>query len=66
MSNKETKTPMEWNDSVVSELHAIRQELLEKYQGDMHAYSKAASAHALQLGFKLVAKIPSPALPTTD
>ena len=52
MSNP-TQTPSEiWNDPVVQEMHTIRTELVEKYQGDMAAYSKAAKAHAMALGFR--------------
>jgi hypothetical protein len=41
-----------WNDPIVSEIHAIRQQLSDKYHGDLHAYSLAATANALALGFK--------------
>lgn len=42
----------DWNDPIVQELHAIREKLSEKFQGDLHAYSEAARAHALALGFR--------------
>ena len=52
-------TPPEWQDPVVQELHAVREQLIEKYHGDLHAYSKHATAHALALGFKFTAlKLP--------
>ena len=41
-----------WHDPIVSEIHAIRQQLSDKYHGDLHAYSLAATANALALGFK--------------
>ena len=41
-----------WHDPIVSEIHAIRQQLSDKYHGDLHAYSQAATANALALGFK--------------
>lgn len=44
--------PAEWRDPIVQELHEIRAQLLEKYQGDLHAYSEAATARALALGFQ--------------
>lgn len=42
----------EWRDPIVEELHELRAQLLEKYQGDLHAYSEAARARALALGFQ--------------
>jgi hypothetical protein len=44
--------PVNWHDPIVTELHAIRQQLNDKYRGDLHAYSQAATANALALGFK--------------
>jgi hypothetical protein len=41
-----------WVDPIVEELHQIRARLLEKYNGDIRAYSKAATERALALGFK--------------
>ncbi len=41
-----------WHDPIVSEIHEIRQQLSDKYHGDLHAYSQAATANALALGFK--------------
>ena len=41
-----------WHDPIVAEIHLIRQELNAKYQGDVDAYSEAATANALALGFK--------------
>lgn len=42
-----------WHDPIVQELHDIRAQLVEKYHGDMSAYSQAAKAHALALGFRI-------------
>jgi hypothetical protein len=50
-----------WHDPVVQELHDIRAQLVEKYHGDMSAYSQAAKAHALALGFRF-----GPASPGTS
>lgn len=53
----------DWNDPIVQELHAIREKLAEKFQGDLHAYSEAARARALALGFRFTsiqAQPPSP------
>lgn len=41
-----------WHDPIVSEIHEIRQQLNDKYHGDLHAYSQAATANAIALGFK--------------
>jgi hypothetical protein len=41
-----------WHDPIVAEIHSIRQQLNEKYHGDLHAYSQAATASAVALGFK--------------
>jgi len=41
-----------WHDPIVQDLHDIRTQLVEKYHGDMSAYSQAAKAHALALGFQ--------------
>jgi hypothetical protein len=52
MSDKTQTQNTPWHDSVVQELHDIRTQLVEKYHGDMSAYSQAAKAHALALGFR--------------
>lgn len=40
-------------DPYVEELHTLREQLAEDYHGDLAAYSRAAQAHCLALGFKL-------------
>ena len=45
-------SPVAWHDPIVQELHELRAQLVEKYQGDLHAYSEAARARALALGFQ--------------
>ena len=40
-----------WQDSIVQELHTLREQLVAKYQGDMHAYSEACVRHTKELGF---------------
>jgi hypothetical protein len=40
-----------WQDPIVQELHALREQLVAKYQGDMHAYSEACVRHTKALGF---------------
>ncbi len=52
MSDQQTQSSP-WHDPIVQELHDIRAQLVEKYQGNMTAYSQAAKAHALALGFGL-------------
>ncbi len=41
-------------DPIVEELHRIREELAQKYGGDLNKYSEAARAHALALGFQFL------------
>ena len=53
MSVSTPPSPVEWDDPIVGELHELRAQLLEKYYGDIHAYSDAARARALALGFQL-------------
>jgi hypothetical protein len=36
---------------IVQELHALREQLVAKYQGDVHAYSEACVRHTKALGF---------------
>ena len=55
-----------WHDPVVQELHDIRAQLVEKYHGNMSAYSQAAKAHALALGFKFGQSGPDPAVSRAD
>ncbi len=41
-------------DPEIDELHQIRSALAKKYGGDMRAYSVAARAHAVALGFRFL------------
>lgn len=41
-------------DSVVAEIHAIREHLAEQYQNDLVAYSHATEEHCRTLGFCIV------------
>ena len=41
-----------WHDPILQELHDVRAQLVERHQGNMAAYSKAAKANALALGFQ--------------
>ena len=52
MSVNPQTSPVAWHDPIVEELHELRAQLLEKYQGDSHAYSEAARVRALALGFQ--------------
>lgn len=52
MSTNPQTSKAEWRDPIVEELHELRAQLLEKYQGNLHAYSEAARARALALGFQ--------------
>ncbi len=40
-----------WQDPIVQELHALCEQLVAKYQGDMHAYSEACVRNTKALGF---------------
>jgi hypothetical protein len=40
------------DDSVVEEIHAVRERLAEEYRNDLLAYSEAAEAHSHALGFR--------------
>lgn len=42
-----------WHDSVVAEIHAVRERLAEQYHGDMAAYTAAAEAHCRELGLNM-------------
>ncbi len=60
-----TTTPA-WRDPIVAELHAIRDQLAERFQNDLTAYSEAASAHCLALGFRPVASLKDEESTTPD
>ncbi len=55
-----------WHDTIVQELHDIRAKLVEKYKGDMSAYSQAATTHALELGFQFGTGVPRSADDSLD
>ncbi len=62
-----TTAKPELQDTIVAEIHAIRQQLHDKYNGDLHAYSLAATANALALGFKFAeSKVPVSAAQRND
>lgn len=52
MNRKPQAIQTDRHDPIGHELRAVREKLVEKYQGDLHAYSQAARAHALALGFQ--------------
>jgi hypothetical protein len=41
-------------DPIIEELHQVRENLVQKYGGDLHQYSEAARANALALGFQFI------------
>jgi hypothetical protein len=47
-----SSTNTEEEISVIEEIHAVREQLAKQYQGDLLAYSEAASAYCLSLGFQ--------------
>ena len=52
-------TQTDSTDPIVAEIHAVRQQLIEKYRGNLRAYSQSATATALALGFKFIKLKPS-------
>lgn len=64
MNAKLQTTQADWHDPIVQELHFVREKLVEKYQGNLHAYSQAARAHALALGFQFTSMKTPPTTPT--
>jgi hypothetical protein len=63
MNAKLQATQPEWHDPIVQELHTVREKLVEKYQGNLHAYSQAARAHTLALGFQFSSIKTQPTMP---
>lgn len=57
-------TQLGWHDPIVQELHAVREKLVEKYQGNLHTYSQEARKHALALGFQFTSIKTQPLPPT--
>jgi hypothetical protein len=47
-------TTQPWHDTIVAEIHAVRERLAEQYHNDLVAYSRAAEEHCRALGLKLV------------
>jgi hypothetical protein len=64
MNAKLQTTQLEWHDPIVQELHAVREKLVEKYQGNLHTYSVAAREHSIALGFQFTTIKASPTTPT--
>jgi hypothetical protein len=64
-ANLQTTLP-DWHDPIVQELHAVREKLVEKYQGNLHAYSQAARSRALALGFQFTSIKTHPKPPTVS
>lgn len=46
-------TPV-WRDPIVAEIHAIREQLAQRFHNDLAAYSRAADAHCRELGFHVL------------
>jgi hypothetical protein len=42
--------PTTWQDPIVQELHTLREQLVEQYNGDMHAYAQACERKVQSLG----------------
>ena len=43
-------TSATWQDPIVQELHALRERLVEQYNGDIHAYALACEQRVQSLG----------------
>jgi hypothetical protein len=55
MSNaqhQQTSLPKAWQDPIVQELHALREQMVVQYKGDMHSYTEACVARTRALGFQ--------------
>jgi hypothetical protein len=63
MNAKLPTTQLQWHDPVVQELHAVREKLVEEYQGNLHAYSLAARQRAIALGFQFTTITGQPTKP---
>ena len=59
-ANPQTST-VDWRDPIVEELHELRAQLVEKYQGNLHAYSETAKARTMALGFQFTVLSAPPA-----
>jgi hypothetical protein len=44
--------PKTWQDPIVQEIHALREQMLAQYKGDMHSYTVACVACTQALGFQ--------------
>ncbi|WP_448570743.1 hypothetical protein [Trichothermofontia sp.] len=42
------------HNSIIAEIHHIREQLAEQYHNDLHAYSQAAESHCRALGFDIL------------
>jgi hypothetical protein len=47
--NPQTETTT-WQDPIVQELHALREQLVAQYNGDIHAYAQACERKVQSLG----------------
>lgn len=43
-----------WHDPIVAEIHAIREQLMEQYHGNLVKLSQAAEEHSRALGFQTI------------
>jgi hypothetical protein len=39
-----------WQDTIVQELHDLREQLVKQYNGDMHSYAQACERKVQSLG----------------
>ena len=63
--HQQAPLPKAWQDPIVQELHALREQMVSQYKGDIRLYTEAcvARTHALGFRFKTLSDIKE-ALPT--
>lgn len=49
---QQTPLPKAWQDPIVQELHALREQMVAQYKGDMRSYTEACVARTQALGFR--------------
>lgn len=50
--HQQTPVPKAWQDPIVQELHALREQMVAQYKGDIRLYTEACVARTQALGFR--------------
>lgn len=50
--HQKASLPKAWQDPIVQELHAIREQMVAQYKGDIRLYTEACVARTQALGFR--------------